>query len=460
MRSFALVVGTLAIASTAAAQQPAPAPMPSPTPRASYQYNMSRSEDGENRAALGINTQSTGKRDTLGLLVTSVTAGGPAEVAGITEGDRLQSINGTSLKLAAADAGEPDMNGLMTRRLVREMGKVKPGDDVTLGVFANGGVKNVKVKTVAMDSLMRRRSSSEDRAALGIGFGGGSVRDTLGLFVESVTPGGPAEKAGIEEGNRIAAINGTDLRVAAVDATDGAMVWAKQERLTRVLEGVKPGDVVELKIYANGGWKTVKVTTVKMSTLFGANSGWSRYAEGFAGMKMKMAGMAGMAPMAPMPPMGPMPPMRIRMDGPDGEDYPGAATKCVTTGDGNMQCTSTRSANMSRGAGHGSGHGMHNMSMMSASSDGDGELNFPGLRLSGVTPDLASYFGAGSEKGLLVLEASSEWSPLQAGDVVLSHNGRVVQRDGGSHISIDSEQANTFVVLRKGKKLTLSVKAK
>ena len=46
---------------------------------------------------------------------------------------------------------------------------------------------------------------------LGVSTSTAGERDTLGLFVSAVTPGGPAEKAGIEEGHRIAAINGVSL---------------------------------------------------------------------------------------------------------------------------------------------------------------------------------------------------------------------------------------------------------
>src|SRR5689334_24279231 len=44
-----------------------------------------------------------------------------------------------------------------------------------------------------------------------------SMRDTLGLLVSAVTTGGPAERAGIEEGSRIASINGVSLRVSPND---------------------------------------------------------------------------------------------------------------------------------------------------------------------------------------------------------------------------------------------------
>src|SRR6185437_3572752 len=96
------------------------------------------SNDNDDRAALGITTGASGKRDTLGLLIENVTPDSPADKAGLLEGYRIASINGENLKLAPGDAGEPDMDGIMTRRLARELGKVKAGDDVTLQVYADG----------------------------------------------------------------------------------------------------------------------------------------------------------------------------------------------------------------------------------------------------------------------------------------------------------------------------------
>ena len=96
--------------------------------------------------------------------------GSPAEKAGIEEGNRIASINGVSLKLAAADVGDEEMAGVMTRRLTRELDKLKPGDEVDLHVYANGQTKSVKVKTVSSDSLYESmaRRTWEDRATLGL----------------------------------------------------------------------------------------------------------------------------------------------------------------------------------------------------------------------------------------------------------------------------------------------------
>ncbi len=109
----------------------------------------------ENRAVLGIGTTSGGMRDTLGLLVTEVTAGGPAEKAGIEEGDRLVSVNGTELRLSAADAGDPEMRGLMARRLVRMLSKLKAGDVATFRVSFDGKIRDVKVTTVKASELFK-----------------------------------------------------------------------------------------------------------------------------------------------------------------------------------------------------------------------------------------------------------------------------------------------------------------
>lgn len=230
----------------------------------------------EDRPRIGVSTGPSGKRDTLGLLVTSVTRGGPAEKAGIEEGDRLVSVNNVSLRLAAADIEDYEMTGVGTRRLMRELGKAKAGDKVSLRVYREGQTREVSVTTVTADDLQPSRVATvtstrrdmEDRAALGIGLGGsGSRRDTIGILVSSVTDDGPADKARVEEGDRIAAINGVDLRVSAADAGDYAVASSRMRRLTRELEKVKAGDEVELRLVRSGQSRTVRVKTVAAKDL-------------------------------------------------------------------------------------------------------------------------------------------------------------------------------------------------
>jgi serine protease Do len=241
------------------------------SPTRVYTFDSGRFDDRD-RAAIGITTSSGGMRDTLGLLVQSVTASGPADKAGIEEGNRIISINGVSLKLSAADAGEGDMDGIANRRLIRELEKVKAGDEVELRVWAGGQTKNVKVKTVAVEDLPSRtravRRELEDRPVIGLSLSAtGSRRDTLGMLVVRVTTDGPAEKAGIVEGDRVSAINGVSLRVAAEDAGDGYMSSARMNRYRRELGKVSLGEDVELRVLSGGQSKTVKVKPVRAGDL-------------------------------------------------------------------------------------------------------------------------------------------------------------------------------------------------
>ena len=234
-------------------------------------------DEQESRAALGLGTSATGtQRDTLGLLITSVTRGGPAEKAGLEEGNRISAINGVSLRASAADIEDYQSGSTLSRRLVRELAKVKPGDEVELRVYRDGRSQQVRVRTASSDSLFRRaetfgrlsRSDFDDRPALGINIGSsGSRRDTLGVLIIGVQDSTPAARAGLEEGNRIAAINGVNLRVAHEDAGDPSVGHAKAQRLQREVSQLKPNDNVTLRVYANGQFRDVTMKVARAGDL-------------------------------------------------------------------------------------------------------------------------------------------------------------------------------------------------
>jgi hypothetical protein len=113
-----------------------------------------------------------------------------------------------------------------------------------------------------MDSAMARR------AALGVELRAtGTRRDTLGVFVVAVTPKGPAEIAGIIEGDRIAAINGVDLRTAAGDVDDSYTNGLAAHRLTREVQKLAPGSRINLRVYSGGRFRDVQVTAGKASDI-------------------------------------------------------------------------------------------------------------------------------------------------------------------------------------------------
>jgi PDZ domain len=116
--------------------------------------------------------------------------------------------------------------------------------------------------------FFRTDSAMAKRAALGLELRAtGTRRDTLGVFVEAVTPKGPAETAGIIEGDRIAAINGVDLRTAAGDVEDSYVNGLAAHRLGREVQKLTPGTRVTLRVYSGGRFRDVQVTTGKASEL-------------------------------------------------------------------------------------------------------------------------------------------------------------------------------------------------
>lgn len=297
------ITSVLALAAASAALTPAAAQTRTPQARV---YTIDREDHQQNRAALGIGTAATGTlRDTLGVMITSITKDGPAERAGLEEGNRIAAINGVSLRANPGDIEDVELSGTLTRRLTRELAKAKPGDEVELRVYREGRTATVKVRTADADSVFRRReivrfsrAELEDRPALGFSIGStGSRRDTLGVFVMSVGDSTPAARAGLEEGNRIAAINGVSLRVSAEDAGDPFMGSVKAQRLQREISRLKPGSDVTLRVYSNGQLRDVHLKVARLGDL----------PKGSRGTFM-LGGFDGMPAMPPMPPMGPMAP--------------------------------------------------------------------------------------------------------------------------------------------------------
>ena len=236
------------------------------------------------RASLGVSLRTGTVADTAGLEVLDVTENGPAAKAGLTDGVRLLAINGVSLRISSDDASDPLTADVAWRRLQRELGKVKAGDAVTLTVQDGRGTRTVTLTTVTARALEQTRlagvtartpsreeraASREalaNRAALGVSLATlGNARDTLGVFVSSVVTDGPAERAGIVEGDRIAAINGVDLRVPREDVADPMAGQARVSRLQRELAKAAPGATMTLRVYSGGRTRDVTVTAGKAS---------------------------------------------------------------------------------------------------------------------------------------------------------------------------------------------------
>ena len=164
------------------------------------------------RGMLGVTVQgvtsdmakSLGLQDVHGAIVASVQAGGPAEKAGIQQGDVITALNGKPVN---------DSNSLRN-----EVAATSPGSRVTLDVVRDGRERKVDLALAQLPD--KRESSKEGTAQPGRGRLGLTVepltpslsrqlnsRAKSGLVVGDVTPGGPAYSAGIRSGDIIREVN-------------------------------------------------------------------------------------------------------------------------------------------------------------------------------------------------------------------------------------------------------------
>ncbi len=199
----------------------------------------------------GAGTGSTDLVASPGVLVTGVQAGSPADKAGIVRGDIILEADGTTVNTPVA--------------LARAIEAKKSGDTIALKV-KHGDTENTVTATL---------SANGNRAWLGIeagagrygmmgmpglglpGFGrygNGGPRTMLlgnGAYVAAVSAGGPAEKAGIVQGDFIVSVDGTPVDT--------------QHTLGDLIGSKKPGDAVTLSVQSAGQPKArdVQVTLGK-----------------------------------------------------------------------------------------------------------------------------------------------------------------------------------------------------
>lgn len=374
MRSISLPVlaASSLVAGSLAAQPPVPPPAPDgasagaplrvPAPgieRVTSIFRARRAAEAP-KSALGL---WLGESDTTGVAIERVTPESPAARAGMLAGERVVAINGTSVRVDRADADDPLLAAVPARRLERTVARLAPGTEVELRVVGRDGrERKVRARTVAPSALadrggpgggpmnveirrfgpgggpgeslfragpgttdsawmeLRRRATAMNdsararvaqRPALGMTLAPStSPRDTLGLFVSGVVSGGPAERAGVVEGDRVAAINSVDLRTPRDERDDLRAVEARQSRFTRELERLHAGDRVSLRVWGDGRWRTLSATVARTSDVYpavGRGADVVRFAPGAFGPRSFGPGEFGpdgfqVGPLPPLPP--------------------------------------------------------------------------------------------------------------------------------------------------------------
>jgi serine protease Do len=131
-----------------------------------------------------------------GVRVNSVFEGDPAHRAGLRIGDII-------LKIGGADVDTPS-------RMIRLIGSFSPGQTISLDILRDGKREVVSVKLenqkFKRDKVVKKNLPDPSEPSLGLEVE--SVTDGNGLIVSRVYPGSTAAQEGLQEGDRIEAING------------------------------------------------------------------------------------------------------------------------------------------------------------------------------------------------------------------------------------------------------------
>lgn len=154
-----------------------------------------------------------------------------------------------------------------------------------------------------MDHFGIVRRDSRPRASLGIGIGGDDS-EAPGVQVDSVSPNGPASKAGIRAGDVLVSVDGKDLRKPA-DGKSG------ESLLVSAMRTRKPGDKVSVEYERDGKTHKAEITTESMDL--------ARYARQLVAPRMRAA------PAAPGVPAVPDMPFNMVF-----RDHPGRGLELIT----------------------------------------------------------------------------------------------------------------------------------
>jgi S1-C subfamily serine protease len=108
--------------------------------------------------------------------------------------------------------------------------------------------------------IVRHVDVEKRRAMLGINIGPPRDPGTAGVLIEGVTPGGPADEAGLRSGDVIVAVNGTELGT-------GEGGKSPERKLLDLMRDVDAGEEVSLDYERDGKRSVVKVTTEEMNPM-------------------------------------------------------------------------------------------------------------------------------------------------------------------------------------------------
>jgi serine protease Do len=210
-----------------------------------------------------------------GALVADVTAGGPADKAGLHPSTKQTQINGVSVLVGgdviiAVDGQQVQQFDDLISYLARN---TEVGQKITLTILRDGKQMTVDL-TLAARPQQGTAQSGSSTATVGadLGITGVTVTSQIaramnlpsnlsGVLVEAVQAGGPADQAGLLAGTTTVTLSGQQVQIGGdiVLGVDGVPVPTLDD-LTALLQQAQPGLTVTLQVMRNGRLGDIDVT--------------------------------------------------------------------------------------------------------------------------------------------------------------------------------------------------------
>jgi serine protease Do len=222
--------------------------------------------------------------DTKGILIVDITAGSPADQAGLRGGDIVSTVDGHDIRLGGDVIVAIDNQSIRTMEdLLSYLEEHKTvGESIDLTVVRDGKSQHIDVilasrPTQENQGKLQQSQVTEQRPALGIN--GINMTPELaermnltqsqkGFLVEDIISAGPADRAGIRGGYKVANINGSDINLGGdiVIGIDSVDVNSLQD-IQSYLDAKKVGDSVQIRLLRDGQEITVPLTLGRLPTV-------------------------------------------------------------------------------------------------------------------------------------------------------------------------------------------------
>ena len=270
-------------------------------------------------------------------------------------------------------------------------------------------------------------ADADPRGLLGIEVSmSGTSRDTLGLLVSAVLSGSPADQAGLQERERIAEVNGMSLRVSREDVGKTEAQKLVYRRLSRELEALRPGDAVSMRVYGSTRARTVTIRVPVEEPKARASDEGSGVLDIISSLRETQAELHRLVAKETG---------RVR-------DSLAQVELEVADLQRRLQVVEVERRRRMDGA-----------------RVDDSAESLRGLRVTVVSEELEAYFGDGSARGLLVLEADESWAPIRAGDVIVRVDGAPATTESLQEAR-DSRGSTEVELLRRRRSIIVSLDGK